>query len=146
MAHSFWEYLPNLALVYGILTLGLLSPGPNVMAVIGTAMSTDRRTAFWLGTGISSGTLLWSSLTIAGVTAFLQAYATAAFALRVAGGCYLLYLAAKSLKAALSADAPAAAVSTGARTRRQAFLRGYAVQMTNPKAALMYMSLVSLAV
>ena len=40
---QFFGYLPGILLAYTAVLLALMSPGPNVMAVIGTSMSIGRR-------------------------------------------------------------------------------------------------------
>ena len=46
-------YLTGILLAYGAFGLGILSPGPNILAVIGTSMSTDRKSGMALAFGIS---------------------------------------------------------------------------------------------
>jgi threonine/homoserine/homoserine lactone efflux protein len=143
--HDAMAYLPGLLTVYAVCALGLLSPGPNVLSVMGVAMGSGRRRAMAMAFGISLGTGIWASATVIGLTALMTAYAELMIALRVAGGCYLLWLAVKALRAAISkhekpAEAPSSASSASA------FLRGLTIQMSNPKAALTWASLMSLVI
>ena len=54
-----YTYLPGIILAYTAFCLGLLSPGPNILAVIGTSMGTGRAEGKALALGISAGSLCW---------------------------------------------------------------------------------------
>ena len=70
-------YLSGILLSYAAAVLGLMSPGPNILAVIGTSMGVNRKAGISLALGVSAGALLWGLLTGAGLTALLTAYASA---------------------------------------------------------------------
>jgi len=139
-------YLPGLLLAYTACFLGLMSPGPNVLAVIGTAMGEGRKPGLALGFGVAAGSFCWATLTVAGLTTLITAYAWLLGAIKIAGGLYLLWLGFKALRSA--------ATSKEIQTRRLGltggasayFMRGLIVQMTNPKAALVWIAIVSLAI
>src|SRR5882762_2042208 len=95
-------YLPGILLAYSACLLGLTSPGPNVLAVIGTSMSIGRGPGIALAFGVAAGSFCWALLTAGGLTALLAAYASALTVIKVAGGVYLLWLAYKSFRAAAS--------------------------------------------
>jgi threonine/homoserine/homoserine lactone efflux protein len=146
MTGDVMTYVPGLVAVYAVCALGLLSPGPNVLSVIGTAMGGGRRQALALGWGISLGTAIWASLTVIGLTALMMAYAELALALRIGGGLYLLWLAFKSLRAAVTPRDLSLIEPRGSERLASALLRGLMIQMTNPKAALTWASLMSLVI
>ena len=123
MIHEAMSYLPGLLTVYAVCALGLLSPGPNVMSVIGTAMGGGRRKAVAMALGISLGTGLWACATVAGLGALMTRYAELMIVLRVAGGCYLLWLAVKSLRAAIGPLKLAPTEPCGSSSAWGAFLR-----------------------
>ena len=136
-------YLPGILLAYSACLLGLASPGPNVLAVLGTAMSEGRHAGIALAIGIATGSVLWALLTAAGLSALLATYATALTVIKIAGGLYLLWLAFKAFRAAASAHAIATTVNRQ-RSPRAYLLRGLAIQMTNPKAVLAWIAIMSL--
>jgi RhtB (resistance to homoserine/threonine) family protein len=145
------EYLPYLLTAYAIFMLAVLSPGPNFLAVTGTAMTISRRAGLGLALGVGCGTLCWSSITMLGLTAILAASADVAIALRWAGGAYLMFLGYKSLRSALrlSGKHPATATDASliARPDRpfwRYIRRGLLVQAGNPKAALFWLSVMSI--
>ncbi|MEO1017558.1 MAG: LysE family translocator [Pseudomonadota bacterium] len=139
------HYLPGILLAYSAFLLAIASPGPNILAVIGTSMSVSRRSGIALALGVAAGSFCWALLTALGLSALLAAYASALIAIKIVGGMYLLWLAYKAFKSAASAhDIEARALAGGRRTAAGYFVRGYAIQMTNPKAALAWIAIISL--
>jgi amino acid exporter len=137
-------YLPGILMAYAAFMLGIFSPGPNILAVIGTSMSLGRKRGVFLALGIASGSLCWALLTVAGLSSLLAAYAWALILIKIAGGCYLLWLGFKALRSAASAqEMIPVADRTGGSSLRY-WLRGLTVQMTNPKAALAWIAVISL--
>ena len=131
----------NLLLALGIFAVGFISIGPNILAIMGTSMARGRRHGMALAVGIGIGSGLWATLTVAGLTALVAAYAGAVTVLKILGAGYLLWLAYKAFRSAATADADAAtAVASGDNL----FWRGLAIQMTNPKAALHWVAIVGI--
>ncbi len=142
---EFELYLPGLLLAYGAFFLGIVSPGPNILAVIGTSMSVGRQQGIALALGVATGSFTWALLTAIGLSALLASYADALSVIRVVGGLYLLYLAFKSFRSACSRhDMAAMNVEASDQSRLRYLMRGYAIQMTNPKAALTWIAIISL--
>ena len=138
-------YLPGILLSYAAFMIGLASPGPNVLAVIGTAMAVNRVSGMALALGVAIGSLSWGLLTLMGLSALLTTYAYALALIKLFGGAYLLFLAYKAFKSAASAhDLEARPLSGGKRSPSGYALRGYIIQMTNPKAALTWIAVISL--
>ncbi len=138
-------YLPGILLAYSVFLVGVASPGPNILAIIGTSMSVSRRAGIALALGVAGGSLTWGTLTAFGLAAMLSAYASALVFIKVAGGLYLLWLAYKSFRSAASIhdlEAPKAREEQHSPLRYA--MRGYLVQMTNPKAALAWIATISL--
>ena len=143
--NSLSPYLPGILMAYSAFLLAIASPGPNVLAVIGTSMSIGRASGIALAAGIAAGSLCWAVLTVLGLSALLSAYATALIVIKIGGGLYLLWLAYKAFKSAVSAhNIEARELAGGRRTPAGYFLRGLTIQMTNPKAALAWIAIVSL--
>jgi threonine/homoserine/homoserine lactone efflux protein len=137
-------YLPGIALAYSAFFLGIASPGPNVLAVIGTSMSVDRKAGVALALGVGTGAFCWALLTTGGLSALLATYAAALSVIKIAGGLYLLWLAFKSLRSAASRHELETTAPPGTRTSLGYYARGLTVCMTNPKAVLVWISIVSL--
>lgn len=142
---EFMTYLPGILLAYAAFLLAIASPGPNILAVIGTSMSVGRPSGIALALGVASGSFTWAVLTIIGLSAILSAYASALLAIKIFGGIYLLWLAYKSFKSAASKhDIEANELAGGKRTLFGYAKRGFIIQMTNPKAALAWIAIISL--
>lgn len=134
---DFSLYLPGIILAYSAFLLGIASPGPNILAVIGTSMSLGRKSGIALAFGVAGGSFTWAVLTVIGLSALLEAYSSALIAIKIFGGFYLLWLAYKSFKSATSVqDMQAKQLAGGKRSPVGYMIRGYIIQMTNPKAAL----------
>jgi threonine efflux protein len=138
-------YFPGILLAYTAFLLAIASPGPNILAVIGTSMGVGRASGIALALGVASGSFTWALLTVFGLSAILAAYASALLVIKIFGGTYLLWLAYKSFKSAASSHDIEAKELSGERRRPLGyFKRGYIIQMTNPKAALAWIAIISL--
>jgi amino acid exporter len=138
-------HLPGILLAYSAFLLAIASPGPNVLAVIGTSMSVGRPAGMALAMGVSTGSFTWAVLSVFGLSAVLATYASALVVIKIFGGLYLLWLAYKSFKSAMSHhDIEAKELAGGRRTAFGYLKRGYIIQMTNPKAILAWIAIISL--
>ncbi|MEM7686095.1 MAG: LysE family translocator [Paracoccaceae bacterium] len=135
--------LTSLFLALGIFAVGFISVGPNILAIIGTSMQRGRAEGTALALGVATGTAIWATLTVTGLTALVTAYAGAVTALKVLGALYLLWLAYKSFRSAARRDVEVAAESVRGGNL---YLRGLTVQMTNPKAALHWIAIVGVGI
>ena len=143
--HDVSAYLPGILLAYSAFLLAIASPGPNILAVIGTSMAAGRPSGIALALGVAAGSFTWALLTMVGLSAVLNSYAAALFLIKILGGLYLLWLAYKAFKSASSKhDIEAKELAGGRRTPVGYALRGYIIQMTNPKAALAWIAIISL--
>ena len=138
-------YLPGIILAYTTFFLAIVSPGPNVLAVLGTSMSVGRASGMALALGVAAGSLCWAMLSVLGLSAVLASYAAALKVVKIAGGLYLLWLAYKSFRSAASAhDIDATTLPGRPRGAWSYATRGFTIQMTNPKAALAWIAIMSL--
>ncbi|MGM4986269.1 LysE family translocator [Rhizobium sp. 11_C7_N12_5] len=138
------EHLPEIGLAFGAFALGMFSPGPNILSVVGTSMAVSRKAGIALALGISAGSFLWACMTAVGLTALIAAYASVLTAIKIVGGVYLLWLAFKAFRSVASTKPIMDPAALEARSLRRYFLRGLTVQMTNPKAALTWIAIMSL--
>lgn len=139
------QFLPGVLLSLSAVMLALMSPGPNILAVIGTSMGVGRQEGIALALGVGFGAFLWVSFAVMGFTAVISKYAIVMFVLKILGGFYLLWLGYKALRsAATSKDISTTAVRL--QNKSAYFSRGLTVQMTNPKAALATLAIVSIGV
>ena len=109
---------------YAAFLLGVATPGPNVLALIGTSTSVGRTVGMALAIGIEMGSLTWGLLTALGVSALLLSYIYALTIIKIIGGIYLLWLAYNAFKSA--AVRSKLTLKTLAGDRRTPF--GYAIE------------------
>lgn len=137
---------PNLLLAYTAYLIGTASPGPSNLAIMGVAMKDGCKPALALASGVLVGSVTWGLLTAFGLSAVLAAWSGALVALKILGGCYLLWLAVKAAKSAVAGQEGKMAIHpVFIAGYRQWFLRGAAMHLTNPKAIFVWMSIVSMA-
>jgi amino acid exporter len=136
-------YVPGILLAYSVFLLAIISPGPNVLAVIGTSMSVGRSSGTALALGVAAGSFCWALLAALGLSALLASYAYALTMIKFAGGLYLLWLAYKAFRSAASVQ-EVKATALSERNVLGYFGRGLTIQMTNPKAALAWIAIISL--
>ncbi len=139
-------YLPSILIALGTVTLTLMSPGPNILAVIGTAMGAGRKFGVALALGVASGTFLWSVIAVTGMTAIITAYASILIVIKIVGGLYLLWLGIKCLRSAFTKKTINTTDLGASANVRTYYFRGLTVQMTNPKAALALTAIVSIGI
>jgi amino acid exporter len=143
--HDVSIYLPGIILAYMTFFLAIVSPGPNILAVLGTSMSTGRRSGLALALGIAAGSFCWAMLSVVGLSALLASYASALRVIKIGGGAYLLWLAYKSFRSAAAKHDLETRTLGGSEARPLRYaVRGLTIQLTNPKAALAWIAIMSL--
>ncbi|MFN4058806.1 MAG: LysE family translocator [Roseinatronobacter sp.] len=89
--------------------------------------------------------MIWACRAATWISALLTSYAYALVVLKVMGGLYLLFLAWKSARAALSSAGAVTLTSAPMRLRRF-YLRGVLLHLSNPKAVLGWIAIMALGV
>lgn len=132
----------NLSLILVAALVATISPGPATLALAGTSMASGRASGLALASGITTGSLMWSVAAALGLGALMLANAWVFELIRYLGAAYLLYLAYKAARSALSdRDLATRSIAGGKRTL---YAKGLALHLTNPKAILFFGSLYSL--
>ncbi|NBB11171.1 LysE family translocator [Pseudomonas sp. SLFW] len=133
-------------LVFTAYIVGAASPGPSNMRIMGVAMHQGRRSALALAAGVISGSFFWGTMAATGISALLTQYAQALVLLKVAGGAYLLFLAIKAARSALTSDERIARVATAtpSLSASKLYQRGLLMHITNPKALLGWVATMTL--
>lgn len=119
------------------------SPGPATLAVAATAMARGRRSGLMLGAGLSVGLAFWGVIAAAGLGVLMLHWTPALMALRIAGGGFLIWLAWKSARSALTVT-PAEDQDPPAASSSAMFLRGVLLTAMNPKAVLAWTAVISI--
>ncbi|SFS71089.1 Threonine/homoserine/homoserine lactone efflux protein [Sulfitobacter marinus] len=141
----FDQYFAGILVAFGVFVMGMFSPGPNIMSIIGTSMAVGRSSGKALALGIASGSFIWGTLTLFGLTALLTTYAGLLTFIKIAGACYLLLLAYKAFASALKGKTMQVKGITVDGGFGRYYRRGLLIQMTNPKAAFTWLAILSLA-
>jgi threonine/homoserine/homoserine lactone efflux protein len=138
--------LHQIGLVYTAYVIAAASPGPSNMAIMSMAMRQGHTAALVLSAGVVTGSLFWGVLAATGISALLARYAGVLVVLKVLGGVYLLYLAVRAARSALTPDGTGAPSPDQDRTLRSALLyrRGLLLHLTNPKSVLAWIALMTL--
>jgi threonine/homoserine/homoserine lactone efflux protein len=135
----------DVLIAYSAYFVGTASPGPSNLAIMSLAMSAGRKSALTFALGVVSGSLSWALLAALGLSAVLATYSECLVAIKIAGGVYLLWLGFKSARSALSADSPLAQQASADESLKRLYMRGLLLHLTNPKAILVWLSIVSLS-
>lgn len=135
----------NLMLAYAAYFIGTASPGPSNLAIMSIAASHGRKAALMFALGVISGSMFWATVATLGVSAALIAYSQFIIAVKIFGGLYLLWLAFKSGRNALASAAPSVVEAERTPTLMSVYSRGVMLHLTNPKAILVWVSIVALS-
>lgn len=130
-------------LAFALISLGMvLTPGPNMVYLISRSIAQGPAAGLISLAGVALGFVFYMVCAALGITALVIAVPYAYDALRLAGAAYLLYLAWQAVKPGgrspfqvlqvrdLPKDGP-----------RKLFLMGLLTNLLNPKAAVLYLSL-----
>ncbi|GAB2653958.1 LysE family translocator [Vibrio panuliri] len=143
--------LTILATLASIHWVALMSPGPDFALVVQNTTRYGRQTGLYIALGLSCGILLHSILSLTGVSYLVHQHPGLFAMVQLLGGSYLLYLGIGALRGlwlrryADHSDKNATQ-QTGdflLASKRQAFSRGFATNILNPKALVFFISLMS---
>jgi threonine/homoserine/homoserine lactone efflux protein len=138
------EAWPSILLAYATLGVVALAPGPTAMAIMGISMSQGRKAGFLFTAGCMSGAASWALMAGLGLSAWLTSYAQGVAILKFIGGVYLLWMAYKALRSAMSAtnklDQSAIVKNT-----INLYRRGLLLHLTNPKAILGWAAVITIS-
>ncbi|MHA0984672.1 LysE family translocator [Kosakonia cowanii] len=122
---------------------GAMSPGVSFLLVARTAMSSSRRAALAVAAGMGFGAFVFAAIALAGLHTLLTLIPSLYTGLKLAGGCYLLWLAVKMFRR------PSNRFNDLTETEEvsvsKAFITGVFTQISNPHTALVFASIFSAA-
>ncbi|MGV3592673.1 MAG: LysE family translocator [Gammaproteobacteria bacterium] len=113
------------------------APGPDNIFVLMQSAMHGRRAGFFITLGLCTGLLVHTTLVALGVAALLVLSATAFLVLKLVGATYLVYLAVLAWRASASVVAGSEAPPL---SPRQHYLRGIAMNLSNPKVAIFFLA------
>ena len=135
----------NLPLIMGASLIAMASPGPATLAIAATSMSHGRKYGMALAYGVTTGSFLWSLAAALGMGAVMAANVWLFEVMRYFGAGYLLFLALKSARSALTpTKTTQAVIEVQDSSLGKSYLKGLAIHLTNPKAILFIGSIYAL--
>lgn len=125
---------------FGLVAFAMVcTPGPNMIYLLSRSICQGPRAGLVSLAGVGAGFLIYMVATAFGVTALLMTMPPAFDALRFAGAAYLLYLAWQAIKP--GGRSVFAIVELAPDSPRKLFAMGLVTNMLNPKAAVLYLTL-----
>ncbi|NAZ71158.1 LysE family translocator [Vibrio toranzoniae] len=130
--------------------IALMSPGPDLALVVQNATRHGRQTGLYIALGLSCGILLHSLFSLTGISYLVHQQPTLFSLIQLAGGSYLLYLGFGALRSTwnIVQQSDDQVVETKTKdlviaNKREAFSKGFATNILNPKALVFFISLMS---
>ncbi|WP_439673731.1 LysE family translocator [Embleya sp. MST-111070] len=118
----------------------VLTPGPNMMYVTSRSITQGRRAGMVSLLGVALGFMIYMSMANLGLSAVFLVVPELYLAVKLAGAAYLGWLAWQALRpGGVSAFAPQ---ELAPDSNRRLFTMGLLTNLLNPKAAIMYLSLI----
>ena len=138
------EALLAIATVAAISCVGILSRGPDFIAVSYASIAGSRRDAAAVAAGVVMGNGIWAGAALLGVGSLFALFPSVFMTIKTLGALYLLWLGVQLLR---NARKPFLASGQGAMAEPLAakFSKGLSTTMSNPKAAIYYASALSSA-
>lgn len=122
----------------------VVAPGPSFAVIVNQSIRHGRRAGLLVVAGNTTALTCWASASALGLTALIRTSEIAFTVLKVAGACYLCHLGVQALLRARGhkgATATTEVVEPAARTGFAAYRAGLLTNLTNPKAAVLYLAL-----
>jgi threonine/homoserine/homoserine lactone efflux protein len=127
-------------LTFAMVAVGLVvTPGPNMMYLVSRSICQGRRAGLISLGGVAVGFVIYVLCAAFGITALVMAVPYAYGALRFAGAAYLGWLAWQALRP--GGASPFMVRDLPVDSPRRLFLMGLLTNLLNPKAAVLYLSL-----
>jgi threonine/homoserine/homoserine lactone efflux protein len=112
----------------------VLLPGPDTLVVLRELMRAGRRRAAQTVAGVLCGLAVWVGAAAFGLSALLRASHTGFVVLKIAGGAYLIWLGAQSLRLRRLAE------PSQRRLLGRGFVAGFATDLLNPKVGVFFVT------
>ncbi len=138
------ENLWAIGTVMLIALVGIMSPGPDFIAVSYTAITGSRRNAIPVALGVVLGNGLWAGAALLGVGALFALFPSLFWVIKTLGALYFVWLGVKLLRSARK-PLPEHRGESVAGSLPGLFMQGFSTTLSNPKAAIYYASALSTA-
>ena len=114
-----------------IATIAMITPGPDMLFVLGCGIRGGPRAGLLATAGIATSEAVHITLAAAGLVALFAAVPAAYTTMRIVGAAYLIYLGVRMIRSR-NDDQPDTPVA-GAQPGRRAYLNGLMTNLLNPK-------------
>lgn len=134
--------MPELSnhIAFALVALGMvLTPGPNMVYLVSRSICQGRVAGLISLGGVALAFVVYVFAAVLGITALVFAVPLAYDVLRIAGAVYLLYLAWQAVKP--GGRSPFQVRQLDPDSPQRLFAMGFLTNLLNPKAAVLYMSL-----
>lgn len=134
------DLFQGLLLITSIHLLAAASPGPDFVLVSQQTLVNGKKAGFMVSVGIALGLsvhILYSAL---GLAAVIASSTTALWAIKIVGGCYLIYLGVQGIKAKAKTNLTEQKKVTK-HSSLKAVSKGFFCNALNPKAPIYFVAL-----
>jgi len=138
------EFLFVLLHVALIWILAVATPGANVLLTINTALTYDRKVAFFSALGVSIATLFWAFLGGSGLVILFSHFPQLSDLVKVIGGSYLCYLGIRQIYLTRKLNRLRELAGSNlsvSPSKKKVFLRAFITSILNPKTGFFVVSL-----
>ncbi|MFI6789823.1 LysE family translocator [Nonomuraea sp. NPDC050383] len=124
---------PHLLALFSVTTIiAMITPGPDMLFVLGCGMRGGPRVGLLATAGVATSEAIHVAVAAAGLAALFEAVPVAFTVVRIVGAAYLIYLGVQAIRK--RDDSPMdVAVGGGSITGRRAYLSGLMTNLLNPK-------------
>jgi len=120
----------------GVMAVMAITPGPANVFAIATGAQRGKAAALLGMVGMNTASLVWFAGAALGLGTLVMAFPKAFHLIALAGAAYVAWLGIKSITSSFKPADPQALAHQP--TGRSAFVDGFAVQISNPKAVLFF--------
>ena len=120
----------------GVMAVMAITPGPANVFAIATGAQRGKSAALLGMVGMNTASLVWFAGAALGLGTLVMAFPKAFHLIALAGAAYVAWLGIKSITSSFKPADPQALAHQP--TGRSAFVDGFAVQISNPKAVLFF--------
>jgi len=138
------ESIHAILTVAAISAVGIMSPGPDFLAVSYTSITGRKSSAVAVASGVVLGNGIWAGAALLGVGALFALFPSLFLIVKMCGATYIAWLGIQLLRSARK-PVPVMAESGAPASNWAMFAKGLSTTMANPKAALYYASALSSA-
>jgi threonine/homoserine/homoserine lactone efflux protein len=117
-----------------------ITPGPDMLYIIGRSTTQGWRAGAAAALGIGAGCVVHIAAAALGLSAVLAASATAFTILKIVGAAYLVYVGISLIRSSRFSPLETPEVAFVPTTLRTVFVQGFLTNVLNPKVALFFLA------